>query len=67
MGAYEDKEAKEIEELYPKDSLEYQVLEYSRACHHQEEVPPMLVAAFKILMGLSGIMAIVGVAGYLSH
>ena len=64
---YEDKEKEELEEKYPDGSLEREVLEYSKAKKSHEEVPPMLVAAFKVLMGVTVLMAVVGLIGFLSH
>lgn len=67
MGYLEEQEEKELDQLYPEGSRERRALDYSRAMHHQEEVPPMLVAAFKVLMGITVLMAVVGVIGFLSH
>ena len=63
----EDKEQEELDQLYPEGSLERRVLDYSRAKQEHDEVPPMLVAAFKVLMGISILMAVVGLVGFLSH
>lgn len=68
MGYYEDREEQELDEKYPVGSRERRVLDYSRAIHHEkEEVPPMLVAAFKVLMGITVLMAVVGLIGFLNH
>ena len=64
---YEDKEKEELERLYPEGSPEHRVLEYSKAKKHHDEVPPMLKAAFKVLMGVTVLMAVVGLVGFLSH
>ncbi len=64
---YEDKEKEELDELYPEGSLERRVLEYSMSKHSHDEVPPMLKAAFKVLMGVTMLMAVVGLIGFLSH
>lgn len=50
-------ERKEIDELYPKGTLEREVLEYSMGKPGHEEVHPMLRSAFKVLVGVSLIMA----------
>lgn len=68
MGYFEEQEEKELDEKYPEGSKERRALDYSRAIHHhKEEVPPMLVAAFKVLMGITAVMALVGFIGFLSH
>jgi hypothetical protein len=67
MGYYEDKEEEELLERYPEGSIERQVIDYSRSKHIQEEVPPMLLAAFKVLMGISVLMAVVSLVAFLSH
>jgi hypothetical protein len=67
MGYYEDKEEEELKERYPEGSLERKVLEYSSSKHIHDEVPPMLLAAFKVLMGISILMAVVSLVAFLSH
>ena len=67
MSPLKDRESQELNEKYPEGSIERQVLDYSRAKHIKEEVPPMLFAAFRVLMGVSVLMAVVTVAAYLSH
>lgn len=66
MGYYRDKEEEELKQRYPEGCAERRVLEYSRATHKHEEVPPMLVAAFKVLMGITVLMAVVSLVGFLS-
>ncbi len=66
MGYYEDKEAEELDERYPEGSVERRVLDYSKATHEHDEVPELLVAAFRVLMGITVLMAVVSVVGFLS-
>lgn len=67
MGYRADKEREELERLYPEGSREREVLEYSRATSKHQPVPPMLVAAFKVLMGITILMGIVSLVALLSH
>ena len=67
MGYYEDKEEEELNELYPEGSLERNVLEFSRSAKIEDQVPPMLIAAFKVLMGVTILMAVVSFIAFLSH
>ena len=67
MSYAREKEEEMLNELYPEGSLERKVLDYSRAKRPSEEVPPMLVAAFKVLMGISVLMAVSAFVAYLNH
>lgn len=66
MGYWEDKEEEELNRLYPVGSKDRHVLDYSRGKHKHGEVPPLLVNAFKLLMGISVLMGFVSLVGYLS-
>lgn len=66
MGYEEDKEIAELERLYPQGSAERRVLEYSQGTHAEGDVPPLLLSAFKILMGISILVAVVSVVAALS-
>ena len=63
----EDVDEKELKERYPEGSLERRVLEYSRSTHIQDEVPPLLLSAFKVLMGITIVMAVASLIAFLSH
>ena len=70
MGYFEEREEEELNRRYPEGSREREVLDYSRGAksHHQhEEVPKMLVTAFKVLMGISILMAVTTIIAYLNH
>ena len=67
MSYSQDKETEELDKLYPTGSDERRVLDYSRATHIQDEVPPLLLAAFKLLMGITAVMGVVFLIGLLSH
>jgi hypothetical protein len=67
MGYKVDKDEEQINELYPEGSLERNVVNYSRTPHEQDEVPAMLMTTFKLLMGITLIMAIFALVGFLSH
>ncbi|MCB0323221.1 MAG: hypothetical protein KDD69_06585 [Bdellovibrionales bacterium] len=67
MGSYEETEEAELKALYPEGSVERRVLEFSRSAHIEEEVPPILLGAFKLLMGISILGGIVGLIAMLSH
>jgi len=67
MSYEEDKEWEALLKKYPVGSPERQALDYSRGDHAQEQVPPMLYNAFKLLMGISILMAVVSLVGFLSH
>ena len=62
--AEQEKEAAELEKLYPEGSAERRILDYSRASHTEGTVPPLLMGAFKVLMGISIVMAISGLIGF---
>lgn len=49
----------ELKKIYPEGSEEFEILKFSLEKQKQEQVPPMLVSAFKILMWMAGIMAAV--------
>ncbi len=66
MSYSQDKEKQELEKLYPEGSVERQVLDYSRTTHKHDEVPPLLLGAFKILMGISILYAIVSLVAVFS-
>ena len=73
MGYLQDKEEEELKERYPEGSIERRVLDYSRDSikdslkHKQEEeVPPLLLAAFKLLMGITIVMSLVSLVAFLS-
>ena len=66
MGYREDKEEEELNRLYPEGSVERRVLEYSRGKHEHGDVPPLLVTAFKLLMGISVLMAFISLVAFLS-
>jgi hypothetical protein len=66
MGYQEDKEEEELNRLYPEGSLERRVLEYSRGTHEHGEVPKLLMIAFKLLMGISILMAFISLVAYLA-
>ena len=63
----EEQSWEELKDVYPEDSEEWKILEYSRASHDHGSVPPILFSAFKILMGVTGVMALISMIGYLSH
>ena len=67
MGYREEREEQELNQRYPEGSLERRVLQYSRGKQQHGEVPPMLVGAFKVLMGISILMAMATLIAYLSH
>ncbi len=67
MGYEEDKEREELARLYPEGSAERRILNYSQGSHKEGEVPPLLFGAFKILMGISILMAIVSVVALLAE
>lgn len=46
-------EEEELNKIYPPGSPAREILDYSRAKHPHQAVPPMLMIAFKILMGIS--------------
>jgi hypothetical protein len=62
-----EQERKEIDELYPKGTIEREVLEYSMGKPGHEEVHPMLRTAFKVLIGISVIMAGSSLIAFMSH
>lgn len=66
MGYWEDKENELLTKLYPEGTLERHVLEYSQGKHQHGEVHPMLVAAFKVLMGISILVAVVSLIAFLN-
>ena len=59
-------EDQEINALYPEGSVERRVLDYSRSSHPQDDVPPFLVAAFKVLMGITILMTLVALVAYMA-
>lgn len=59
-----DDEERELSERYPEGSLERQVLDYSRSESIEEEVPPMLLGTFTVLMGISFLSGIVALLVY---
>ena len=61
-----DKEEAELRRRYPEGSPERRILDYSRATHSSEPVPPFLKAAFRILMGVASVMAIISTVTYLN-
>ncbi len=65
MAHTQSKEEKELDLLYPKGSREREVLEYSREVNPQKAVHPMLVVAFRILMGLTAIAMAIFTVTYL--
>ncbi len=67
MGYKFDKDEEQINELYPEGSLERNVVNYSRTPHEQDEVHPLLLRAFKLLMGITSVMAIFALIGFMSH
>jgi hypothetical protein len=56
MGSKEQ-ENQEIDAKYPEGTTERDVLEYSRSKHIEDDVPPMLLAAFKVIIGITIVMA----------
>lgn len=67
MSSKDDIDASEIDALYPEGSREREVLEYSRSTHPKDDVPPMLLAAYKVLMGITIVMAATSLFAYLNH
>ena len=67
MAKEEEKSWDDLKNVYPEGSEEWKILEYSRASHDRGRVPPMLLMAFKILMGITTVMATVSLIGYLTH
>lgn len=67
MGTSRDKEEEELDKLYPKGTREREVLDYSRSSNPDEPVPPMLLAAFKVLMGVTAVMATVSFIAFASR
>ena len=67
MKLQHEKEKEILDEKYPAGSKEREILEYSSSKHEHDEVPPMLLAAFRVLMGISIVMAIAAIVGYYNH
>ncbi|MCB0346207.1 MAG: hypothetical protein KDD66_13905 [Bdellovibrionales bacterium] len=67
MGTSRDKDEEELDKLYPKGTREREILDYSRSSNPDETVPPMLLAAFRVLMGVTAVMAIVSIIAFASH
>ena len=65
FGKDKEEEA-ELNRLYPEGSPERRVLEYSRGKKEHDKVPPMLVNAFKLLMGITIICAVISVGAFLT-
>ena len=63
----ETKDWEELKEVYPEGSDERRILEYSRASHDHGAVPPMLFNAFKVLVGITLVMSVISLFGYLTH
>lgn len=62
-----NKEEQELNELYPPGSPARRVLDYSRATHASEVIHPLLVTAFKLLMGISIVMALSAAVAFFLH
>ena len=67
MGTQEDNEEREIQALYPEGTLERKVLDYSRASHTPGKVPPLLLGAFRLLMGITLVMTVSAIVAFLNH
>ena len=62
-----EKEKQILNELYPQGSKEREILDYSISEHIHDEVPPTLLAAFRILMGISICAAIAAAVAYYNY
>ncbi len=67
MGYWADKEEQELNRLYPEGTVERKVLDYSRKRHGHGTVPPMLLMAFKLLMGISIFTAVISLVTLLNE
>ena len=65
FGIDEEKERQELRDKYPEGSQERKILEYSMASRHHEEVPGLLKGAFYVLMGITVLMSLAALIGFI--
>lgn len=56
-----------MDKLYPEGSREREILAYSEAHHIESEINPLLLGVFKVLMGVTVMIAVLAVIAFFSE